>query len=329
MERTDKKSKKKLLIVLKNRSKKLRPRTNDKTEKRELEYIQKGGANYNVVLHSNYAFPTAPNDVNAKLTNLDLKASGPPIHPFALDNIDDFFAKCTKFLTSDEFDTLYLKSKFVITDPTDRSTKTINTSADTLLNFQSLILLEMCISITSEINNGNDLDKFKKNTTAAPPDDLFVNLDDAIQGIKELSDNLKCLIAVFTYNFFYNKTQDKDEKKKISNKIDEKGVPYCLHILNYLVNEFKSENIKLVETDAFLKKDDNVTYSVILIEKNKFVSLQGADDAALKRNFETKLTFLASHADKVDSINKKFKYEYNLEDVKKIIKEVVFDEADA
>ena len=64
MERTDKKSKKKLLVVLKNRSKKLRPRTNEKTEKRELEYIQKGGATYTVTLYSNYEFP-GPADVNA------------------------------------------------------------------------------------------------------------------------------------------------------------------------------------------------------------------------------------------------------------------------
>ena len=56
MERTDKKSKKKLLVVLKNRSKKLRPRTNQKKEIKELEYIQKGGAAYNVVLYSNYNF---------------------------------------------------------------------------------------------------------------------------------------------------------------------------------------------------------------------------------------------------------------------------------
>jgi len=149
MDKIEKKSKKKVVVVLKNRSKKLRPKSNDKGK---IMYHQKGGADFTVTLYSNYEFPPLntggdPQKVDLVLSAFNINVQGDnDTGNTDIQKLDIFFNKCQMFLTNDDFATLYLKSNFTINagDTSSPKITNINTSADTLLNFQSLILLEMC-----------------------------------------------------------------------------------------------------------------------------------------------------------------------------------------
>jgi hypothetical protein len=324
MDKIEKKSKKKVVVVLKNKSKKLRPKSNDKGK---IMYHQKGGDDDNFVVasYSNYKFPT-DKLVSKRLEELNLDSDE---NKYDLEQINKFFDKCLKFLTDDDFATLYLKSNFQITDP-NTSEKSIKTSADTLLHFKSLILLEMCRRLLDNVINPNAIFTKKTNDTTQL---TFNTLGPAFDAIEDLEDNLKYLIAMFTYKGFYNKIIDggneDDNIKEFSMLIDDKRVPCCLYILNYLINEFTTENKALVEIGQIQKKASSPGDSDLFIAKHHFVKLADGNDTAKETEFNTRLAFVSALKPALELINKKFTYTYDLAKASNIIEHILFRDSPA
>ncbi len=243
IDRTEKKSKKKLVVVLKNRSKKLRPRK----EKKEIEYIQKGGADYTVTLYSNYEFTVgATKTVADKLQELNIKNDRPV---YNLTNIDEFFAKCVKFLTDEDFATLYLKSNFDINEGTN-NTK-INTSADTLLHFKSLILYELCARITNLIQGG-PVRKLSNTDNDEVP--FLVS----VFSQTEPDEKLKDLIIDFNVSDYFFEKKELLKKVSISvDKVNEVVFPASLYLLNLIVKE-KEKKLHTFDLDKYLPQVERI-----------------------------------------------------------------------
>jgi len=308
--RTKKKSKTKLVVVLKNRSKKLRPCK----EKKEIEYIQKGGANYDVTLYSNYTFLDGTS-VDDKLKTLN----GNRNDNNDLTNIDSFFSKCVKFLTDDDFATFYLKSNFTVNDGTN-DTK-INTSAETLLNFQSLILLEMCLILFSDNHEGSISPNGKLIENSDTPS-YFANTQIVLARLTtgndldpKISENNVNLLYVFTYRLFKHFIDQDDDnktyKKNISSQMED-SIPFTLILLNYIINEFTNENREMVE------QIDNKDGKQKLKVGENFISykMPSTDNIGnivddKPKHFKAIVTRLLKYkTDYVDVINKKFNYTY-------------------
>jgi hypothetical protein len=301
MDKIEKKSKKKVVVVLKNRSKKLRPKSNDKGK---IMYHQKGGVDVDVkvTLYSNYklkktitggsSVDVSPGEILKSLHKKNVTTD------YVLTDIDDFFAKCITFLTDDDFATLYLKSNFSITYPTQVTS--IKTSADTLLHFKSLILLEMCKRLLDEfIYNKlkiNDTESFTDSTS------IFKQLVSAMDDGK-LSKKIFTLLQTITYNLFENFLRNPENSKQIF----QEKYPYGLILFNYLIDNInKTTEPEINNIDMSIKKFNDSSINIDFKPGTFFDIKKGTKD-----DFYTYITTLST---RLSEINKKFNYNYEEKD---------------
>ncbi len=304
------------MILQHNKSKKILKSNHHKSKKRPIRrnyhtYIktQHGGAEtYDITLYSNYTFPDTK-DVATKLDDIYKNDGGKTTE------MGKKLFKFINFLTNPEFETLYLKSNFTITNTTKLETTHIHTDTNTFLNFQSLILLEMCYELFYFINK--DRLMIKNATTGEYFNDyntIYKIIKEALQNSFKIEKAI--LLLLFPYKFFLLAIEDtsKEFKKKYSMLYHNK-LPYGLILLNFLFNEFNEKNKKDIETFKTKLYNPDIENNIdINIGNNNFISFKAGQTFNIVKS---KLDTLYNTY--VVDINKKFNYLYDKEEAINII----------
>jgi hypothetical protein len=306
-----------------NKSKKNINYHENKTKKLPIKkkyntYVKKqhgGGDTYDITLYSNYSFPYTTN-VAAKLDDI-YKNDGSK-----KTELGKKLFRYTNLLTNPEFETLYLKSNFTITNTTTTEVSHINTNQNAFLNFQSLILLELCYYVFNYINYdrlvGLSLhDREKKNEQDY---EKFVKKFKYSFDLNEISTEKLLLLLLFPLKIFlYNmENTTKEIKKKYSITYHEKK-PLGLYLINYLLNEFTERNIKIFEIKFTIPESTNKDIEINIPGTNFISYKTGANFNTIKELLD-KIKELY-----INDINQKFNYVYNRDIAIKFLFDVLFN----